>query len=248
MFRNIMDPYEVLGVSNDATNSEIKAAYKQLVLSTHPDKPGGNKTLFDVVQKAYKVVKRERRGEASYPTTRREYENLEQRGKQPVTNENFNEYFDKNAMRTKSAGYGHLMSDGGSRESTSQLYDKKIHNTFKNQVVKYRVPKEMEARSIMYCEKLGTEQNDKSISCGYDYMKAHAQPEELRNKRRVYRGIDEVIEDRENTSMNREELRKYNKYKEKLKKLERIRQQNVRSHDEKIRKHHEYINNFLCYK
>ena len=38
----------------------------------------------------------------------------------------------------------------------------------------------------MYCEKLGSEQHDKSISCGYDYMKAHAEPDELRNNRRAY--------------------------------------------------------------
>lgn len=245
-----MDPYEVLGVDNDASNSEIKAAYRQLIFNTHPDKPNGNKTLFDVVQKAYKVIKRERRGETSYPSTKREYEDFERRGngKQPVTNENFNDYFDKYAMRTSSAGYGHLMREGGARESTSQLYEHSVHNTFKNQVVKYRVPKEMEARSIMYCEKLGTDRNDKSIAGGYDYMKAHAQPDELRNVRKEYRGIDDVILDRENTSMTREELRKYNKYQEKMKKLERIRQQNVRAHDEKIRKHHEYINNFLHYK
>jgi curved DNA-binding protein CbpA len=242
-----MDPYEVLGLSNDASNSEIKAAYKHLIFNTHPDKPNGNKTLFDIVQKAYKVIKRERKSEASYPTTRREYEDLERRGKQPVSNENFNDYFDKHAMRIKTAGYGHLMRDGGTRESDSQLY-KKAHNTFKNQVVKYRVPKEIEAQSIMYCEKLGSEQHDKSISGGYDYMKAHAEPDELRNNRRAYRNIDEIIMDRENTSMTRDELRKYNKYQEKMKKLERIRQQNVRSQDEKIRKHHEYINNFLSYK
>lgn len=35
-----MDPYEVLGVSSDCTNDELKNAYRKLMLRHHPDKAG----------------------------------------------------------------------------------------------------------------------------------------------------------------------------------------------------------------
>ena len=38
------DLYEVLQVTHDATEAEIKSNYKKLSLIYHPDKNGGNKT------------------------------------------------------------------------------------------------------------------------------------------------------------------------------------------------------------
>lgn len=35
------DPFEILGVSHDASTSEIKKAYRQLSLKYHPDKVRG---------------------------------------------------------------------------------------------------------------------------------------------------------------------------------------------------------------
>lgn len=45
--------YEVLEVSPDATPDEIKAAYRQLLHTAHPDK-GGSQEAFAELQKAYK--------------------------------------------------------------------------------------------------------------------------------------------------------------------------------------------------
>lgn len=50
-----MDPYEVLGVSKDASHDEIKKAYKNRVKATHPDK-GGDADAFAQVKSAAVVL------------------------------------------------------------------------------------------------------------------------------------------------------------------------------------------------
>lgn len=47
--------YEVLGVDLNATKSEIKKAYREKVLETHPDKGGSNEE-FIKVQDAYECL------------------------------------------------------------------------------------------------------------------------------------------------------------------------------------------------
>lgn len=53
--------YELLGVDADATTVEIKAAYRKVARSVHPDVPGGNAALFGVVTEAYEVLADEQR-------------------------------------------------------------------------------------------------------------------------------------------------------------------------------------------
>lgn len=48
-----MTPYEVLGISPDATNDEIEKAYKRAANKTHPDKAGGSEEAFRAVKAAY---------------------------------------------------------------------------------------------------------------------------------------------------------------------------------------------------
>src|SRR4029079_12957190 len=49
-------PYETLGVSKNATQDEIKKAYRKLVREVHPDKNPGNEERFKEVQSAYDVL------------------------------------------------------------------------------------------------------------------------------------------------------------------------------------------------
>ncbi len=49
------DPYNVLGVSPNATKAEIKAAYKKRAKEAHPDK-GGDADEFSRVGKSYKLL------------------------------------------------------------------------------------------------------------------------------------------------------------------------------------------------
>ncbi|MGA1049876.1 MAG: molecular chaperone DnaJ [Minisyncoccia bacterium] len=47
------DYYEILGVSKDASESEIKKSYRKLAHTYHPDKKGGDEAKFKEVNEAY---------------------------------------------------------------------------------------------------------------------------------------------------------------------------------------------------
>ena len=49
------DYYEVLGVSKNADEAEIKKAYRKLAMKEHPDK-GGDPEKFKKISEAYEVL------------------------------------------------------------------------------------------------------------------------------------------------------------------------------------------------
>ena len=61
------DYYEILGVSRDATESELKSAYRKLAHKYHPDKNGGDPDKFKEVNEAYSVLGDEKK-RAEYNT------------------------------------------------------------------------------------------------------------------------------------------------------------------------------------
>jgi DnaJ-class molecular chaperone len=74
-----MNCYEILGVSKDASQDEIKKAYRNLVKVHHPDK-GGSDERFKEISQAYETL--------SDPQKRQDYD-----FKQNVGNSNFHEFF-----------------------------------------------------------------------------------------------------------------------------------------------------------
>lgn len=64
------DPYQVLGISRDASEAEIRAAYHRLAQLHHPDHNGGSvesSRRFEQVQEAYAEIRRS--GSSAPPRT-----------------------------------------------------------------------------------------------------------------------------------------------------------------------------------
>jgi len=62
-----MDPYEILGVSKNATDDEVKEKYRELVRKYHPDNYGPDNPLIDLanekmaaINDAYEKIQKER--------------------------------------------------------------------------------------------------------------------------------------------------------------------------------------------
>ena len=65
------DPYEVLGISKNATDEEVKSAYKNLARKYHPDNYANN-PLSDLaeekmkeINEAYDIIQKERSGKTT---------------------------------------------------------------------------------------------------------------------------------------------------------------------------------------
>jgi curved DNA-binding protein CbpA len=60
---SVSDPYAVLGVSPQATDAELRAAYRRAVQREHPDHNGGSPESarrFEAVQEAYALIRVQR--------------------------------------------------------------------------------------------------------------------------------------------------------------------------------------------
>jgi len=50
------DYYNILGVNKEATQDEVKKAFKKLAMKYHPDRQGGDETKFKEINEAYQVL------------------------------------------------------------------------------------------------------------------------------------------------------------------------------------------------
>jgi curved DNA-binding protein CbpA len=246
-----MDPYEVLGITNQANSATVKEAYKMMVIRTHPDKLNGNASLFTIVKSAYDQIKRERKDARQCPSTKQLYTKFEHKGECAIkdfTNKRFNEYYSKHSLDTRSKGYGDTMQQGGTRESDSDVHGKPV-NTMNTSIVKRSEPKPAEASFIHTCERLGIEKVDRTLGSGYDYARAHTKQEEHREyiDNKEYKSIGDLMTARESMSydMTTDELKKSTKRANKRAKLEQVRMQTVRSNDVFVMSHYDRLTNFI---
>ncbi len=113
-----MDPYRVLGVSRNATDDEIKKAYRKLSRKYHPDANVNNpnkaqaEEQFKRIQQAYKQIMDERSG-ASYGSGTGSYQ-------QGGYNQGYNQGYGQGYNQQ---GYGRSYSqDGGYSQGSGQGY------------------------------------------------------------------------------------------------------------------------------
>lgn len=67
-YRDVNSDYKVLGVNSDATDDEVKKAYRQMAIKFHPDKVAqmgeefqkGAKEKFQKIQDSYEAIKKQR--------------------------------------------------------------------------------------------------------------------------------------------------------------------------------------------
>jgi len=157
------DYYEVLGVSHDATDQEIKSAYRKLAVKYHPDKNPGDKSaeeMFKVAAEAYSVL--------SDPDKRARYDRFGHSGLQggfsgfdPAT---FGDFGD---ILGEFFGFGDIFGQrrrGGPERGTDLRYDLKI--SFRESAfglkTKIKIPRQDTCSS---CEGRGTAKGKNPVTC-----------------------------------------------------------------------------------
>lgn len=163
---NSIDPYEIFNISKDFTWIELKESFRKLAMHFHPDKPEGNKDIFNIITRcfeklAYEYKKRET--ELSHNELKKqstEYFNKMVSDKIPhpsIINSNqnnsdepFSQRFNKNFEKCKvysdevDFGYGENMEESSNKREDIKI-DKlikknKIDNKSFNEIFNSRVP------------------------------------------------------------------------------------------------------------
>lgn len=133
-----VNPYRLFGINQDSdfTRGDIRQTMRTLVLSTHPDRPGGSERKFRVVMECYKyllgvVAERERTTVPVNDTTIQQHETAREEenisldiprvnadrfgGSKKFDKEGFNKFFEENRLDdTLARGHGDWLKDDSS--------------------------------------------------------------------------------------------------------------------------------------
>jgi DnaJ-class molecular chaperone len=118
-----MNFYEVLGISENASQIDIKKAYRSLSLKLHPDKQGGNADEFKKISEAYTIL--------YDPEKRQEYDFSLRSSKQPPPSFNF---------PNPPSNVGDVFNMMFNNEGFSQFIKVNLEKVAKNMTIKKPVP------------------------------------------------------------------------------------------------------------
>lgn len=155
-----LDPYEVLNVNKKFTWEELKSAYRNTALITHPDKQGGNKIVFDYVAECFRKLAIEykyRQQDKQHDELKKNSMDYFSDNKNKIQHpsdflndsENFNERFNKtfNMCRLQDEendfGYGELMDQSSKiREDINidKIVDSKFNSKSFNDIFNKYIP------------------------------------------------------------------------------------------------------------
>lgn len=244
-----LDPYDVLGISHNASWSEVKSAYKKMLIKTHPDKMGSAK-YFMFVHEAYNELQKQYKGKAKETNMPREKQKysanndvVKPKKMKNFTNDKFNQYFDKNRINEtdpyQQGGYRDYMVDRlNYQEDISVAKSSSVHIPTQ-QIVKYEEPESLYSSKVLEnVYHLGVETvSDFSGGGGTDIMKAycHVKGDHIDTVKR-YRNLDDIQNQRssENLQMTREEKIRQQQLEEQRQRLEQFRLNNVRSQSSSV--------------
>lgn len=96
------DYYKILGVSENASDSEIKQAFHNLAFKHHPDRPGGDEKQFKEINEAYQTL--------SNKESKAQYDNMRKFGSSNYAggfnNQGFYNNFNYEDLNNMSGGFG----------------------------------------------------------------------------------------------------------------------------------------------
>ena len=257
-----LDPYEVLGISYNASWKDIRKAYKIMLHKTHPDKMG-NSNFFDMVQFAYRSLKKQfeiANKQQNYPTEKQTYSSSQFNAGESIQKPNeqfnihsFNKMFEQYAsMYNKNDPYmngGYKVDRSLDYQEDIEVLRKKHIHVPKRQLVIYKEPEALVSSSTLEnYQHLGVDKiDDYTCRSGTDYMRAYSEEAELIDNRQGYSSLDQLKHARanQNFQLTKEEARHQRKMQRKRDQLEQMRRQRVQTHDQTYENIYNYIQNRL---
>lgn len=189
LIENGIDPYKMLKISRNYTLEELRAAYKKIALSVHPDK-GGSDYLFQLVTLCYKALAKEyhkRAGDRQYHELKSQFKQYQVSPNPVPTNpmdnqrfdlEKFNQVFSTHKIQQPTdIGYDDFLKKGPTTEvepknifQNTKFSNDRFNKVFekvttqtqeKNKyIVKYKEPEALPASKKIAFTEIGTENVD----------------------------------------------------------------------------------------